>query len=285
MDKTGKIILVTGATGKQGGATAKHLLKDGWKIRALVRDESKATSQELKKLGAELMQGDMKDPAALDKAMSGVYGVFSVQNFWEHGYEGELKQAKAVIDAAKKAGVKHFLLSTVGGANRNTKIPHFEVKFEAETYMKEAGLTFTILRPVFFMENFDSWFKPSEADGKLIVTMALKADTKLQMIAVDDIGAISAIVFDNPDKYIGKEIEIAGDDLSLKEMAQAFAKATGKETTYSELSVDVVRGNSPELADMFQWFIDKGYEADIKNLKTIYPGLTSFETWLKKQNS
>lgn len=283
MDKTGKIILVTGATGKQGGATAKHLLKDGWKIRALVRDESKATSQELKKLGAELMQGDMKDPAALDKAMSGVYGVFSVQNFWEHGYEGELKQAKAVIDAAKKAGVKHFLLSTVGGANRNTKIPHFEVKFEAETYMKEAGLTFTILRPVFFMENFDSWFKPSEADGKLIVTMALKADTKLQMIAVDDIGAISAIVFDNPDKYIGKEIEIAGDDLSLKEMAQAFAKATGKETTYSELSVDVVRGNSPELADMFQWFIDKGYEADIKNLKTIYPGLTSFETWLKKQ--
>ncbi|MEO8666377.1 MAG: NmrA/HSCARG family protein [Ignavibacteria bacterium] len=282
MDKTGKVILVTGATGQQGGASARSLLKDGWKIRALVRDENKPASQEIKKLGAELVVGDMFDAASVEKALTGVYGVFNVQNFWEHGYEGELKQAKIVIEAAKKADVKHFVLSSVGGADRNTKIPHFDVKFDAEQYMKSQGLPYTILRPVFFMENFNTWFKPIESDGKTVLNMALRKDTKLQIIATDDIGAIVAIVFDDPDKYIGKEIEIAGDELTLKQMAEAFSKSLGKEVGYNEVPVEAVRENSSEMADMFQWFIDKGYEADINSIKKIYPGLTTFEEWLKK---
>jgi uncharacterized protein YbjT (DUF2867 family) len=172
-------------------------------------------------------------------------------------------------------------MSSVGGADRNTKIPHFEVKFEAETLIKSLDLPFTILRPVFFMENFNTWFKPTETDGKLTLNMAIKKDTKLQIIAVDDIGAIAAIVFNNPEKYLGKEIEIAGDELTLSEMADKLSKGLGKEVSYNELPVDIVRANSPEMADMFQWFIDKGYEADINKLKTLYPGLTSMETWLK----
>lgn len=281
MDKSNKIILVTGATGQQGGAAARHLLKEGWKVRALVRDENKDAAKELKKLGAELVTGDMADPSSIEKALGGVYGIFNVQNFWQHGYEGELNQAKIVIEASKKAGVEHFVMSSVGGADRNTKIPHFEVKFEAETLIKTLDLPFTIIRPVFFMENFNTWFKPAESEGKLTLNMAIKKDTKLQIIAVDDIGAIAAIVFNDPEKYLGKEIEIAGDELTLKEMAGKFSAALGKEVFYNELPVDVVRANSPEMADMFQWFIDKGYEADINSLKTIYPGLTSFESWLK----
>ncbi len=210
MDKTGKIILVTGATGQQGGATTKHILRDGWKVKALVRDESKPAAQEIKKLGAELVVGDMADSSSIDKALNGVYGIFSVQNFWQHGYEGELKQAKIVADAAKKANVKHFVLTSVGGAERKTDIPHFEVKFEVETYIKSLKLPYTIIRPVFFMENFNTMAKPSEAEGKTVLNMAIKKDTKLQIIAVDDIGAIVAIVFDNPEDYLGKEIEIAG---------------------------------------------------------------------------
>ncbi len=281
MEKSDKVILVTGATGQQGGAAARHLLKDGWKVRALVRDENKDAAKELKKLGAELFTGDMADPSSIKKALEGVYGIFNVQNFWQHGYEGELKQAIIVIEASKKAGVKHFVMSSVGGADRNTKIPHFEVKFEAEKLIKSLDLPFTIIRPVFFMENFNTWFKPTESDGKLTLNMAIKKDTKLQIIAVDDIGAITAMIFDDPEKYIGKEIEIAGDELTLEEMADRFSKALGKEVLYNELPVDAVRANSPEMADMFQWFIDKGYEADIKDLKTLYPGLTSFEKWLK----
>ena len=285
MDKEGKIILVTGATGQQGGAVARHLIKSGWKVRALVRDENKPAAQEIKKLGAELITGDMADSSTIEKAMKDVYGVFSVQNFWQHGYEGELKQAKIVADAAKSANVKHFMFSSVGGAERETKIPHFEVKFEVETYIKNLGLPYTSIRPVFFMENFNTFFKPVEAEGKTILNLAIKEDTKLQMIAVDDIGAITALAFDNPGEYIGKEIEIAGDELTLKQIAEAFTKGLGKKVVHNELPVEVVRGNSPELADMFQWFIDKGYAADIQNIKKIYPGLTSFEQWLKNNNN
>lgn len=285
MDKEGKVILVTGATGQQGGAVTRHLIKSGWKVRALVRDENKPAAQEIKKPGAELITGDMDDSSTIEKAMKDVYGVFSVQNFWQHGYEGELKQAKIVADAAKSANVKHFVFSSVGGAERETKIPHFEVKFEVETYIKNLGLPYTSIRPVFFMENFNTFFKPVEAEGKTILNLAIKEDTKLQMIAVDDIGGIAALAFDNPVEYIGKEIEIAGDELTLKQIAEAFTKGLGKKVIYKELPVEVVRGNSPEMADMFQWFIDKGYEADIQKIKKIYPDLTSFEQWLKNNNN
>lgn len=277
-----KTILVTGATGQQGGAVTRHLLKSNFKVRALVRDENKPASQELKKLGVEVIQGNMTDTAALDKAMEGVYGVFSVQNYWEHGYDGELNQGKAVADAAKKAGVKHFVQSSVGGAERLTKLPHFDVKFEIEEYLKELNLPTTVLRPVFFMENFNTFSAPVEADGKFTLTIAMKPETKLQMITVDDIGAITALVLSEPDKYIGKEIELAGDELTMPEVAAAFSKVKGKEYVFNELPMDAMRSYNEEFANMFQWFIDKGYEANIPELKKMYPALTDFETWLTK---
>lgn len=283
MDKENKIILVTGATGQQGGAVARHLLKSGWKVRAVTRDVNKPSAEELKKLGAEITGGNMNSADDLRKAMKGVYGVFSVQNFWEHGYDGELLQGKNVADAAKSEGVKHILYSSVGGAERQTKLPHFDVKFEIEKYIKSLGITYTIIRPVFFMDNMSGWNKPAEENGKLTLTMALKPDTKLQMIAVDDIGAFAAIIFDNPTKYAGKEIEIAGDELSMPDAAGVYQKITGKETKFNELPVDALRANNEELGSMFQWFIDHGYKADIKKLKEMYPGLTSFESWLSKQ--
>jgi uncharacterized protein YbjT (DUF2867 family) len=280
MEKKDKTILVTGSTGQQGGAVAKHLLKDGWKVRAFVRDEKKESAIELEKLGAELFKGDMNNIDSLEKAMEGVYGVFSIQNFWEHGYEGELNHGKAVADAAKKANVQHFLQSSVGGAERNTKLPHFDVKFEIEKYLKLLNLPVTVIRPVFFMENFKTWFKPLEADGKLTLNMAMKADTKLQMIAVDDIGSISAKIFDNPEKFIGKEIELAGDELTMPEVAELYETNTGMNTEFVELPVSVIRTNSAEMADMFQWFIDKGYEADLIKQKELFGKTISFKEWL-----
>ncbi len=281
MEKKDKTILVTGSTGQQGGAVARHLLKDGWKVRAFVRDEKKESAIELEKSGAELFKGDMNDSESLDKAMDGIYGVFSIQNFWEHGYDGELNHGKALADAAKKANVQHFLQSSVGGAERNTKLPHFDVKFEIEKYLKSLNLPVTVIRPVFFMENFKTWFKPVEADGKLTLNMALKADTKLQMIAVDDIGAISAKIFDNPEKFIGKDIELAGDELTMPEVAALYETNTGKKTEFVELPVSVIRTNSAEMADMFQWFMDKGYEADLKTQRDLFGKTISFKEWLQ----
>jgi len=283
MEKKDKIILVTGATGQQGGAVSRYLLKDGWKVRALCRDTNKPAAQELKKLGAELIQGDMNSPEDLKKAMKNVYGVFSVQNFWEHGYEGELKQGLNVVDAAKAENVRHFLYTSVGGAERSTKLPHFDVKFEIETHLKSLGLPYTIIRPVFFMENFNAWFKPTEENGNLSLAVALKPETKLQIIATDDIGAFALKIFNNPEEYLGKEIELAGDELTMPEVASVFTKVYGKETKHVELPVDTLIANNKEVGLMFQWFIEKGYQADIKKLKEIHPGLMSFETWLSKQ--
>lgn len=281
MEKKEKIILVTGATGQQGGAVARHLLKGGWKVRAFVRDDKKKEAIELKENGAEIIKGDMADTETLDKAMAGVYGVFSVQNFWEHGYEGELKQGLAVADAAKKADVKHFLMSSVGGAERKTSLPHFDVKFIIEEHIKEIKLNYTIIRPVFFMENLKTWFKPEDKDGVHTFTMAMKADRKLQMIAVDDIGAIAAVIFNNPDTYLGKELEIAGDELTIPEVAEIYSKVTGHKSQFAELPVDVLISNSAEVGNMFKWFNEKGYRSDLGLMKEIHAGLTGFESWAK----
>jgi len=282
MDKKEKVILVNGATGQQGGAVSRHLLKDGWKVRAFVRDENKPAALELQKLGAELFKGDLGNIESIENAMEGVYGVFSVQNFYEYGYDGELKQGISLAEAALKTGVKHFLQTSVGGAERETKIPHFDVKFEIEEYIRKINIPYTIIRPVFFMENFNTWFKPAEMEGKLVINMVMKKETKLQMIAVDDIGGIATVIFNNPEIYLGKEIEIAGDELTIPEVAEIYSKHLNRETVFNELPYDVLKANSEDLALMFQWFIDRGYTSDISKLKKMYPGLTSFEQWLKK---
>jgi uncharacterized protein YbjT (DUF2867 family) len=281
MENNEKTILVTGATGNQGGAAARHLLEAGFKVRALVRDENKPTAVELKNRGAEIVKGDLFDKDSLVKAMTGVYGVFSVQNFWEHGYDNEILQGKNTADAAKEAEVKHFVYSSVASSDEKTGLAHFDSKWEVEQYIQNLALPFTIIRPVFFMENFESWFAPQEQEGKLSITMAMPKNAKLQMIAVDDVGAIAAVVFSNPDEYMGKTLELAGDEITIPEAAAAYSRVLNKDVAYNELPLDVLRANSKEMADMFGWFVNKGYSADIKETKAINPGLKNFETWVK----
>jgi uncharacterized protein YbjT (DUF2867 family) len=281
MENNEKTILVTGATGHQGGAAARHLIESGFKIRALMRDENKPAALELKNRGAEIVKGDLFNKDSLVKAMKGVYGVYSVQNFWEHGYDNEVTQGKNTAEAAKEAGVKHFVYASVASSDENTGLAHFDSKWVLEQYIQKLGLPYTIIRPVFFMENFEGWFAPQEQDGKLSITMAMPKDRKLQMIAVDDVGAVAAIVFSNPDKYMGKTLTIAGDELTIPDAADAYGKVLNKDVAYNELPLDVLRANSKEMADMFGWFTDKGYSADIKNIKDIHPGLKNFDTWLK----
>lgn len=281
MENKEKTILVTGATGQQGGASARHLLNSGFKVKALVRDENKPAAAELKSRGAEIVKGDLFDKDSLVKAMNGVYGVFSVQNFWEHGYENEVTQGKNTADAAKEAGVKHLVYSSVASSDENTGLVHFDSKWEIEQYIKKLGLPYTIIRPVFFMENFEGWFAPQEQDGKLSITMAMPKSRKLQMIAVDDVGATAAIVFSNPDKYSGKTLTIAGDELTIPDVAAAYSRVLNKDVSFNELPLEVLRANSKEMADMFGWFTDKGYSADIKSVKDMHAGLKDFGTWLK----
>ena len=147
-------VLVTGATGRQGGAATEHLLRAGFPVRALVRDPQKRRARDLAEKGAELVRGDLDDPASLESALGGVYGVFSVQNFFQAGYEGEIRQGALLADVAKAAGVSHFVYSTVGSAHRETGISHFESKRRVEEHVRALGIPYTILRPVFFMHNW-----------------------------------------------------------------------------------------------------------------------------------
>ena len=152
----GRLVLVTGATGQQGGAVARNLLGRGFGVRALTRDPEKPEANVLAERGAEVVRGELEDRSSLDRALEGVYGVFSVQNFWEAGYDREIEQGKRLVDAAKAADIEHYVYSSVGSAHRETGIPHFDSKWEVEEHLRGSGVPFTILRPVFFMQNWES---------------------------------------------------------------------------------------------------------------------------------
>lgn len=183
-------ILVTGATGNQGGAVARHLLQRGnFMVRAFVRDPNKPAAQALKQAGAELVFGDFSDRASLDRAMLGAVGVFSVQNF-QDGLDTEIRQGKAIADAAKAAGIKHFVYSSVGSAERKTGIPHFDSKFQVEEHIRAIGLPYTIMRPVFFFYNYNG-MRPMVSKGTL--GQPLNPETKLQQLSEEDYGEMVAL--------------------------------------------------------------------------------------------
>jgi uncharacterized protein YbjT (DUF2867 family) len=270
-----KVIMVTGATGQQGGATARHLLAQGWPVRALTRDLDSPPAQALGKAGAEVVQGDLDDRPSLDLALTGVYGVYSMQTPYP-GADVEERQGKALADAASAAGVGHFVYASVGGAERNTGISHFESKWAIEKHVGELGLPATVLRPVFFMENFNPQ-RESILDGTF-TSRGIKPDKTLQLIAANDVGAFAALAFANPQVYIGQALEIGGDELTEPQIVETIVKVIGR-------TVNMVPPEGPFLYEdftkMIDWFNEKGYEADIPDTRARYPRLLTFETWLR----
>lgn len=279
--KKNKIILVTGATGNQGGAVARSLAAAGWPVRAFVRDPAKPEARALAKTGIQITQGDLDDRASIDRALKSAYGVFSVQAWREKGVEGEIRQGKALADAAKAADVRHFVYSSVGGAERRSGIPHFESKWRIEEHIRTIGLPATVFRPVFYMYNFNSpELRAAILNGTL--PMLLRADRPLQMLAVEDFGAFATLAFERPSDYIGKSIELAGDEMTMPQAAEIIGKVTGKTVRYVEQPVEDARRFNKDLAKMYEWFNENGYRADIPALRALYPKLTTFETWLRK---
>ncbi|WP_326654733.1 MULTISPECIES: NmrA/HSCARG family protein [unclassified Streptomyces] len=279
-------VLVTGATGLQGGAVARELVRRGRDTAALVRDPASDRARALAELGVALVRGDLDDEASLRAATDGVAGVFSVQNFMTPaGLGGEVRQGRALARAARDTGVPHVVYSSVGGAERHSSVPHFDSKRSIERYLEKLGVPTTVLRPSFFMDNFAA-HGPQRVDGTLVVQLALKPDTRVQFIAVDDIGFFAAEAFDRPQEYLGRALEIAGDELTATEVARAFAERTGEPARFEELPLDAVAANpyipnGPEISLMFEWFQDHGYRADIAALRADHPGLQTFATYLK----
>ena len=274
-----RLIVVTGATGKQGGAVARSLLGRGFRIRALTRNPQKPEAQALADRGAEVVQGDMQDRSAMERALEGAYGVFSVQNYWETGYDGEVQQGKTVADAAKAAGVEHFVYSSVGSAHRQTGLSHFESKWEVENHVRELDLRYTILRPVFLMQNWER-MRGMVLGGTL--AQPLDPDKPFQQVAVEDIGAFAAIAFENPERWIGREVDLAGDEPTMPEIAETFGRVIGREVSYYQVPWDQFEEQmGEEITVQYRWLNDMGYEADIAALQQEYPDLTTFERYLR----
>jgi len=260
------IILVTGATGKQGGAVARELLSHGYKVRAMTRKPTESAARELAARGAEIVTADLDQPATLERALAGVWGVFAVQNTWEAGVVQEELQGKRFAEIAKNAGVEHFVYSSVGSAHRKTGIPHFDNKARVEEKVRGLGFpSSVIIRPVFFMENWISpWFKPGLDEGKLFI--ALKPETRLQMIAVEDIGRFGRIAFERDKELNGRAIDIAGDQRTVPETAEILGRALGRTITVVHVPIAEVRKQSEDYAIMLEWFDRVGYDVDIPGL-------------------
>jgi uncharacterized protein YbjT (DUF2867 family) len=279
-----RLIVVTGATGSQGGAVARHLLKGGFRVRALTRDPAKPAGAALLDSGAEVVQGDLDDRGSLERVVAGADGVFSVQNFWETGYQREIDQGIRLVDVAREADIAHFVYSSVGSAHRNTGLEHFESKWVIENHIREIGIPHTIFRPVFFMNNWEVSFL---RNGVLAGTLAqpLDRDVPFQQVAVDDIGAFVAMAFADPGAWLGRELDLAGDERTMPEIAEAFGRVIGRPVSYFQVPWEDYRAAAgEEYYEMFRWFNEVGYNADLAAVKREYPAIMDFESYLRQGN-
>ncbi|KAM0541347.1 hypothetical protein ACHAPJ_013295 [Fusarium lateritium] len=299
-----RAILITGATGKQGGAVLEALLPTDFLLLAVTRTSQSASAQRLisKSQSIRLVQGNLDDaPALFDvaKAVVGptpIWGVYSVQAAMGKGYteENETRQGKALIDESIANGVKHFVYSSVdrGGEleswNSPTTIPHFRAKHNIERHLRESAarvfpsMSWTILRPVSFMDSFLPGFI-----GKVFMTMIrdTMGQKRMQYIAVSDIGFFAACAFTTPAQWTSRAISLAGDELTFDELNKAFVEATGREieTTFGFLGAALKYG-VPEIRDMVTWVKEVGYKADIAELRKIHPDLMTVTSYLRQKS-
>jgi uncharacterized protein YbjT (DUF2867 family) len=280
-----KIVLVTGATGSQGGSVVQALLKQGYQVRGMTRNVLSPAAKQLSKQGVEVVAGDFTDQDSLLRAAGGVDTIFTMTTPFEEGVERETAQGMAITEAAKAVGVGHLVYSSVASANRATGIPHFDSKYEVEKHIVSSGVPYTIIAPVYFMNNLvQPWTLPTLRQGKL--ALAMPATRPLQQISVADIGAFAAAVIERREAVFGQRFDIAGDELSGDDAAAVLSKVTSREFTYEGFPPEALRAQSEDLALMFEWFDHTGYVADVRGLRRDFPEVKwhDFEAWTRKQD-
>ncbi|MDA8165814.1 MAG: NmrA/HSCARG family protein [Desulfobacteraceae bacterium] len=280
-----KLILVTGATGRQGGAVVQALLKQGQRVRALTRNPSSHAGRRMAAQGVEVVAGDFTDHSSLVRAARCADAIFAMTTPYEQGVEEEISHGMALVNAAREAEVGHFVYSSVASANRATGIPHFDSKFEIEKHLMASGLPYTIVAPVFFMENILQPHSLKElAMGRL--ERPMPGDRALQQIAIADIGAFTAAVIARREDVFGYRFDIAGDELNGEEEAAILSKATGRDIHYKGVLPDALRPQNDEMAAMYEWFFHTGYAADIDRLRRDFPEVEwhDLESWALAQD-
>ncbi len=280
-----RFALVTGATGQQGGAVAQALLKRGHRVRALVRDPNSKGAVGLKAQGAEIAVANFEDRDALVQAAAGVDSVYMMTTPFEGGINAEVRQGFTLADAFSQADVGHLVFGSVGSADRDTGIPHFDSKYEVEKHIATLNIPYTISAPVYFMDNH---LYPHALEalrgGKL--ADALPADRLLQKISVSNIGEFVAVLIERRESVFGQRYEIAGNELSGEQCAAALSQATGKDIRYEAISPDTFRPDNEDMALMYEWFARDRYVADIEALRRDFPEVRwlRFDEWARQQD-
>jgi uncharacterized protein YbjT (DUF2867 family) len=275
-----RTILITGVTGHQGGAVARALKSSGFRLRGMTRKPESEPAAALARDGVEVVKGDLDDETTLRRALAGAWGVFGVQNTWEAGVEREEAQGKRLATLAREAGVEHYVYTSVGSAHKRTGVPHFDNKWRIEETVR--GLRFpshVILRPVAFMENL---LAPFSLQGDRL-TWALGPGTKLQMIAVEDIGWFGARAFTEAAALNRREIDLAGDVRTMPEVAKILTEVLGRPIAFAQTPIEQVRQYSEDTALMLEWFERVGYSADIAGLEREFGrALTKLPDWARR---
>lgn len=261
-------VLVTGATGNQGGAVVDALLQSdlSYEILGLTRRPESDDAAELERRGARVVEGDMTDRSSLQPHVEEADVVFCVTDFWSAGYDGQVQQGKNVADVAADAGIDHFVFSGVGSHDRDTGIPHFESAWEIDRHIQDLELPNTILKPVFFFQNFEGMRETIEG-GR--IAMPLEEGVRLQMIDVMDIGRATSAVIGRPEEFIGERLELAGGEYTLINVAQVFTRILDRYINAVHVPISIAREQlGDEMADMFEWFNEEGYDADVGELES-----------------
>lgn len=263
-------ILVTGATGQQGGAVARALLSRGHRVKALTRKPDSEAARQLALAGAEIVAGDLADAASVVRAAKDVETMFLMGNSYEAGMQEETRQGIIAADAAKAAGVGHLIYSSVADADKKTGIPHFESKYLVEKHVVGLGIPYTISAPVAFMENVVApWSIGALSQGTY--AFAMPPERVLQLVALADIGGFVAALAERREQVFGKRFDFAGDELSGEEQARILSEAIGRPIRYQEIPLAVARQQSEDAALMFEWFDRVGYDVDITALRKDFP--------------
>jgi len=269
-----KTIVVTGANGRQAQAAIKMLLAEGFKIRALVRDASKA-KELLSNDQVEIFEGDLSKPDSLQYLFDAAYGMFMVLPYTHQAIE----YGDTLLDLACKSDLEHIVYSSVGGADRYQKVDHFRDKKAIEDKLKATGISYTILRPAAYMDEFAHPKAIKFIIGMLRLYMS--DQKRFQLIAIEDIGRFVAMAFKQRSQFENRELEIAGDDVTIEQLINKIR--TIKQTRIKPFRMPrFFLYFMPGIAkQMFQFYADDGWQADLKYLRDINPDLLSFEDWLK----
>jgi uncharacterized protein YbjT (DUF2867 family) len=280
-----RTVLVSGATGAQGGSVVDALLANGRNVIAVARDPGSPAARALTARGAEVRRGDYSDTESLRIAAKGADSAFVVTTPFESGPEGEITQGRAMIDALRNAAVGHIVFSSVGSADKATGIPHFDSKYKVEEYLAASGVPYSIVAPVYFMENLTAPYAlPALQSGT--VSAAMPADRTLQQIAVSNIGEFAAALIERRETVFGRRFDIAGDELSFTEIATLVSGVLDRKMTFQSFPAEALKAQSEDLGLMFEWFDTDGYSADIAGLRSAFPEVNwlTYQQWLAAQD-